>query len=154
MSWKSKDKYLQTCLPELPLRFSPVSQKVARKFRSWRMFKTFRRSYRAFPAGPTPLDPTPSEPLPPGRGSEGVGSRGVGPPGKALSLLGKSWDYVHNERQRDVWESKIRFAEFGPKFGLGRCKIPCAEICPWPFAGFLFVCHSGEFLSNFRWECS
>ena len=25
----------------------------------------FPRSYRAFPAGPTPLDPTPSEPLPP-----------------------------------------------------------------------------------------
>ena len=26
-------------------------------------FKTFRKSYRAFPARPTPLDPTPSEPL-------------------------------------------------------------------------------------------
>ena len=25
----------------------------------------FPRSYRAFPAGPTPLDPSPSEPLPP-----------------------------------------------------------------------------------------
>ena len=27
--------------------------------------KTSRRSYRAFPAGPTSLDPIPSEPLPP-----------------------------------------------------------------------------------------
>ena len=29
--------------------------------------------------------------------------------------------------------SKIRLAEFGPKFGFRRCKIPCAEICPWWF---------------------
>ena len=25
---------------------------------------------------------------------------------------------------------KIRFPEFGPKFGFRRCKIPCADICP------------------------
>ena len=25
------------------------------------------------------------------------------------------------------------FPEFGPKFGFRRCKIPCAEICPWQF---------------------
>ena len=31
----------------------------------------------------------------------------------------------------EIRASKIRLAEFGPKFGFRRCKIPCAEICPW-----------------------
>ena len=33
----------------------------------------------------------------------------------------------------EIRASKIRLAEFGPKFGFRGCKIPCAEICPWSY---------------------
>ena len=35
----------------------------------------------------------------------------------------------------EIRASRIRLADFGPKFGFRRCKIPCAEICPWRFPG-------------------
>ena len=44
--------------------FTGVGVREGTHFGRKSIFKTFRRSYRAFPAGPTPLDLIPSEPLP------------------------------------------------------------------------------------------
>ena len=51
----------------------------------------------------------------------------------------------------EIRASKIRLAEFGPKFGLRRCKIPCAAICPWAIfcLGNLQKCVGGFLLYKF-----
>ena len=47
----------------------------------------------------------------------------------------RSTEYLTQEFGSKIRASKIHFPEFGPKFGLRSCKIPCAETCPWASLG-------------------
>ena len=46
-------------------------------------------------------------------------------------LLEKKSKNSAQEFGSKIRASKIRSPEFGPKFGFRRCKIPCADFCPW-----------------------
>ena len=104
--------------------------------------KTFRKSYRAFPAGPTSLDPTPCEPLPPGLTRTQIRSR----PGKPNQRKGQnesSWiSPIFVNSGVFPWENKHdSHWTFVPE-------CPCEKFMNWPFFGL--VCR-GDSWPNLTW---